>query len=259
MSDPQRNGLGTAGFVLGLLGLVFSFIPVVGVVAWPLVVVGLGLGLFGLVRVVRGQADNKGVAIAGVVLSAIGLALPPKRITVNLSPADLPKEGSHYDLPIALGLLGAMGVVDAETLGGYVAVGELGLDGRLTASPGVLLAAPQSADLAVLKRLADELWVRDRARSPAMVKRLWAACGLPDFRKLGIDPHARFVSRVFGYLSEGRGVVPNQWFADEVSRLDTIAGDVEPEDAFERARRHVSSSAASRARARPRSSARGWC
>ena len=49
-------------------------------------------------------------------LSAIGLALPPKRIVVNLSPADLPKEGSHYDLPIALGLLGAMGVVDAETL-----------------------------------------------------------------------------------------------------------------------------------------------
>src|SRR3546814_20434642 len=47
-------------------------------------------------------------------LSAIGLALPPKRITVNLSPADLPKEGSHYDLPIALALLGAMGVVDPE-------------------------------------------------------------------------------------------------------------------------------------------------
>jgi magnesium chelatase family protein len=74
-------------------------------------------------------------------LAAIGLALPPKRITVNLSPADLPKEGSHYDLPIALGLLAAMGAVDAETLAGYVAVGELGLDGRLAPSPGVLLAA----------------------------------------------------------------------------------------------------------------------
>ena len=93
--------------------------------------------------------------------------------------------------------------------------------------PGVLLAAPQSTDLAVLKRLADEPWVRERARHPAMVKRLWAACGLPDFRKLGLDPHTRFVSRIFGYLSEGRGVVPNQWFADEVTRLDTIAGDVE--------------------------------
>ena len=49
-------------------------------------------------------------------LAAMGLALPPKRITVNLSPADLPKEGSHYDLPIALALLGAMGVCDAEQL-----------------------------------------------------------------------------------------------------------------------------------------------
>ena len=74
-------------------------------------------------------------------LSAIGLALPPKRITVNLSPADLPKEGSHYDLPIALALLGAMGVIDAETLASYVVVGELGLDGRVAPSPGVLLAA----------------------------------------------------------------------------------------------------------------------
>ena len=74
-------------------------------------------------------------------LAAIGLALPPKRITVNLSPADLPKEGSHYDLPIALGLLAAMGAVDKETIAGYVVVGELGLDGRIAPSPGVLLAA----------------------------------------------------------------------------------------------------------------------
>src|SRR5687768_3388599 len=74
-------------------------------------------------------------------LAAIGLSLPSRRITVNLSPADLPKEGSHYDLPIALGLLAAMGAVDAETLSDYVAVGELGLDGRVAPSPGVLLAA----------------------------------------------------------------------------------------------------------------------
>jgi len=74
-------------------------------------------------------------------LAAIGLALPPKRITVNLSPADLPKEGSHYDLPIALCLLAAIGATDAEALSHYVAVGELCLDGRITASPGVLLAA----------------------------------------------------------------------------------------------------------------------
>ena len=74
-------------------------------------------------------------------LASIGLALPPKVITVNLSPADLPKEGSHYDLPIALGLLAAIGATDAETLSHYVAVGELSLDGRIAASPGVLLAA----------------------------------------------------------------------------------------------------------------------
>lgn len=74
-------------------------------------------------------------------LAAMGLSLPPKRITINLSPADLPKEGSHYDLPIALALLAAMGVADAEQLADFVAVGELALDGRIIASPGVLLAA----------------------------------------------------------------------------------------------------------------------
>ncbi|MFN3288434.1 MAG: magnesium chelatase domain-containing protein, partial [Sphingomonadaceae bacterium] len=74
-------------------------------------------------------------------LVAIGLALPPRRITVNLSPADLPKEGSHYDLPIALGVMGAMGLIDAEQLAGYVALGELGLDGAIAAVPGVLPAA----------------------------------------------------------------------------------------------------------------------
>ncbi len=80
-------------------------------------------------------------------LSALGLALPPKRITVNLSPADLPKEGSHYDLPIAIALLAAMGVVDLEQIADYVAVGELALDGRVLPSPGVLLAALHASGL----------------------------------------------------------------------------------------------------------------
>jgi magnesium chelatase family protein len=78
-------------------------------------------------------------------LASIGLALPPKRITVNLSPADLPKEGSHFDLPIALCLLAAIGAADAETLSHYVVVGELKLDGRIAPSPGVLLAALQAS------------------------------------------------------------------------------------------------------------------
>src|ERR1700729_3916906 len=74
-------------------------------------------------------------------LTAIGLALPYKRITVNLAPADLPKEGSHYDLPIALGLLAAMGVLPASEMANYVAVGELSLDAQVTAMAGVLNAA----------------------------------------------------------------------------------------------------------------------
>ncbi|HEY1877277.1 MAG TPA: YifB family Mg chelatase-like AAA ATPase [Rhizomicrobium sp.] len=74
-------------------------------------------------------------------LSAIGLALPFQRITVNLAPADLPKEGSHYDLPIALGLLAAMGVVPASEMAGYVALGELSLDAQVTGVAGVLNAA----------------------------------------------------------------------------------------------------------------------
>ncbi len=79
-------------------------------------------------------------------LAAMGLALPPKRITINLSPADLPKDGSHYDLPIALALLAAMGVTDAEQLGDWLAVGELSLDGRIVATPGALLAALHASE-----------------------------------------------------------------------------------------------------------------
>jgi magnesium chelatase family protein len=74
-------------------------------------------------------------------LSAIGLGLPPKRITVNLAPADLPKEGSHYDLPIALGLLVAMGVLPAQELERFVVIGELSLDGQINAVAGALPAA----------------------------------------------------------------------------------------------------------------------
>jgi magnesium chelatase family protein len=80
-------------------------------------------------------------------LAAMGLALPPKRITINLSPADLPKDGSHYDLPIALALLAAMGVTDAEQLGDWIAVGELSLDGRIVATPGVLIAALHASEI----------------------------------------------------------------------------------------------------------------
>lgn len=74
-------------------------------------------------------------------LAAIGLALPPKHITVNLAPADLPKEGSHYDLPIALGLMAACGAVAPDALSGYCVIGELSLDGSITSVTGALPAA----------------------------------------------------------------------------------------------------------------------
>src|SRR6516165_1188837 len=74
-------------------------------------------------------------------LVASGLALPARRITVNLAPADLPKEGSHYDLPIALGLMAAIGAIPHDALDGYTVLGELGLDGSIAAVAGVLPAA----------------------------------------------------------------------------------------------------------------------
>lgn len=74
-------------------------------------------------------------------LNSIGLSLPAKRITVNLAPADVLKEGSHFDLPIALGVLGAMEIIPSDRLCSYWAMGELGLDGRIAPVSGVLPAA----------------------------------------------------------------------------------------------------------------------
>ena len=77
-------------------------------------------------------------------LQALGLSLPAKRITINLAPADLLKEGSHFDLPVALGLLAGMGIIPQEELAGYVALGELGLDGSIIPVNGILPARPGS-------------------------------------------------------------------------------------------------------------------
>lgn len=78
---------------------------------------------------------------------AMGLSLPYRRITINLAPADVQKEGSHYDLPIAIGLLAAMGVIPSDILPEYVALGELSLDSRLEPISGVLPAAIHAASL----------------------------------------------------------------------------------------------------------------
>jgi magnesium chelatase family protein len=99
-----------------------------------------GAGQFNLVGLAD-KAVGESRERVRAALEAIGLSLPWKRVTVNLAPADLPKEGSHYDLPIALGLLAAMGVLPASEIAGFTALGELSLDAQVTSVMGVLPAA----------------------------------------------------------------------------------------------------------------------
>jgi len=80
-------------------------------------------------------------------LHASGLSMPVRKVTVNLAPADLPKEGSHYDLPIALGLMAALGAIPGDVLQAYCVVGELALDGTIADVAGVLPAAVGAAAL----------------------------------------------------------------------------------------------------------------
>lgn len=84
--------------------------------------------------------------------AAIGLAFPYKRVVINLAPADMPKEGAHYDLPIALGLLAVMGALPEDAITGFAAIGELSLDGTITQVPGTLPAAvcANSSDLGLI-------------------------------------------------------------------------------------------------------------
>src|SRR5882724_9077505 len=104
-----------------------------------------GAGIFTIVGLAD-KAVGESRERVRAALAAVGLALPYQRITVNLAPADLPKEGSHYDLPIALALLSAMGVLPASELAGYTALGELSLDGQIAAVAGVLPAAIAAAE-----------------------------------------------------------------------------------------------------------------
>jgi magnesium chelatase family protein len=104
------------------------------------VIIASGLPNFSVVGL-----PNKAVAESRervrAALAAMGLAVPPRRVIVNLAPADLAKEGSHFDLPIALGLLAAMEVLSEEDVAGYMALGELALDGSILPVAGVLPAA----------------------------------------------------------------------------------------------------------------------
>src|ERR1700760_1134560 len=73
--------------------------------------------------------------------AGLGLALPYQRIVCNLAPADLPKEGSHYDLPIALAVMAAMGIIPPDARAGWAAIGDLSLDGQIAPVTGALPAA----------------------------------------------------------------------------------------------------------------------
>ena len=99
-------------------------------------------------------------------LNSLGLALPARRVTVNLAPADMAKEGSHFDLPIALAILATMDAVPADALGGYMALGELALDGAVQPVAGVLPAAigASAEDLGLIcpaASAAEAAWVAD--------------------------------------------------------------------------------------------------
>jgi len=114
-----------------------------GIKACPIEVqvqVASGLPTFTIVGL-PDKAVNEARERVRAALCAIGMALPAERITVNLSPADRPKEGSHYDLPIVVGLLTAMGVLDSDATGEAIVMGELGLDASIRAVPGILPAA----------------------------------------------------------------------------------------------------------------------
>jgi magnesium chelatase family protein len=120
-----------------------STVAFVGLVTKPVTVeVQLAGGAAGIYIVGLGdKAISESRERVRAAFAALGLAVPPDRVIVNLAPADLPKEGSHYDLPIALGLMAAIGAIPQDSLDGALVFGELGLDGALRASPGALPAA----------------------------------------------------------------------------------------------------------------------
>jgi magnesium chelatase family protein len=120
-----------------------STVAFLGIDARPVdvqVQIGPGLPNFSIVGLPdKAVAESKERVRAA--LSSIGLGVPAKRVTVNLAPADLPKEGSHYDLPIALGVMIAAGALPGDEIDEYVVIGELGLDGAIAAVAGCLPAA----------------------------------------------------------------------------------------------------------------------
>ncbi|NHO31202.1 YifB family Mg chelatase-like AAA ATPase [Acetobacter fallax] len=124
----------------------FTFSGIEAIPVWVEVQIANGLPAFlivGLPDKAVGEARER----VRAALTSMGLALPPKRILVNLVPADLLKEGSHFDLPIALAVLAAMEIVSIEELGRYAVLGELSLDGRINRVAGVISASMAAATM----------------------------------------------------------------------------------------------------------------
>lgn len=121
-----------------------------------------GLPAFKIVGLADKAVAESSERVRGA-LHSLGLALPPKRITVNLAPADVVKEGSHFDLPIAAALLGAMEILPTEQLMNYTWMGELGLDARVAPVSGILPAAIaatafQTGFVCPKEQAAEALW-----------------------------------------------------------------------------------------------------
>lgn len=111
--------------------------------------------------------------------------------------------------------------LDFSSLGGLInSLGVRPEHPRLTRSD-------DEVDFQVLKRLAREDGILERANTPARLQRLWTTCGLPDYRKTGPDTHARFIARIYRHLTEGACRIPTDWIAGELARLDDVQGDIE--------------------------------
>ena len=126
----------------------FSFSGIEARPVWVEVQISTGLPSFqivGLPNKTVGEARER----VRASFASVGLSLPPKRIVVNLVPADLLKEGSHFDLPIALALLVAMGIIPPEQITEFAALGELSLNSSLHPVAGVLSAAIEAASMAL--------------------------------------------------------------------------------------------------------------
>ena len=150
-----------------------------------------GLPHFTMVGFVSSQVKEAGDRVR-TALKNIGSALPPKRITINLSPADVPKSGSGFDLPVALGMLAAMEIFSPESLTGIMAVGELSLSGEINPVAGILPSAMKAREIGVSTmlvpranlgeaRLVDGLTVIGCASLPEVI----------DFLRDGVRPEDR--------------------------------------------------------------------